>query len=151
MESDEPSSSERSSDKGTDYADSDEDVVMEEILQSKEVELPQPTPVGSNLQRRKVILTWLVYFVLVWQYKQCANDNGIEHLVRFMRQLFFCIGEIVKEHPDFCLVLAANLPATLYSARKLLILIVIILLSIWFAPKYHTKLFQKMATLNFMP
>lgn len=38
MESDEPSSSESSSDEGTDYADSDEDVVMEEMLQSEEVE-----------------------------------------------------------------------------------------------------------------
>lgn len=57
MESDEPSSSESSSDEGTDYADSDEDVVMEEMLQTEEVELPQPTPVGSNLQRRRVLLT----------------------------------------------------------------------------------------------
>ena len=120
MQSDERSSSESSSDEGTDYADSDEDVVMEEMLQTEEVELPQPTPVGSNLQRRKVILTWLVYFVLVWQYKHYISDNGIEQLLRFMRQLFFCIGEIVKEHSDFCLVLAANLPTTLYSARKFL-------------------------------
>ena len=120
MESDEPSSSESSSDEGTDYADSDEDVVMEEMLQTEEVELPQPTPVGSNLQRRRVLLTWLVYFVLVWQYKHHISDNGIEQLLRFMRQLLFCIGQIVKEHSDFCLVLAANLPTTLYSARKFL-------------------------------
>ena len=120
MESDEPSSSESSSDEGTDYADSDEDVVMEEMLQTEEVELPQPTPVGSNLQRRRVLLTWLVYFVLVWQYKHYISDNGIEQLLRFMRQLLFCIGQIVKEHSDFCLVLAANLPTTLYSARKFL-------------------------------
>lgn len=32
MESDEPSSSESSRDEGTDYADSDEDVVTEEML-----------------------------------------------------------------------------------------------------------------------
>ena len=120
MESDEPSSSESSSDEGTDYADSDEDVVMEEMLQTEEVELPQPTPVGSNLQHRRVLLTWLVYFVLVWQYKHYISDNGIEQLLRFMRQLLFCIGQIVKEHSDFCLVLAANLPTTLYSARKFL-------------------------------
>ncbi|CAH3172372.1 unnamed protein product, partial [Porites lobata] len=120
LESDEPSSSESSSDEGTDYADSDEDVVMEEMLQTEEVELPQPTPVGSNLQCRRVLLTWLVYFVLVWQYKHYISDNGIEQLLRFMRQLLFCIGQIVKEHSDFCLVLAANLPTTLYSARKFL-------------------------------
>ena len=114
MESDEPSSSESSSDEGTDYADSDEDVVMEEMLQTEEVELPQPTPVGSNLQRRRDLLTWLVYFVLVWQCKHYISDNGIEQLLRFMRQLLFCIGQIVKEHSDLCLVLAANLPTTLY-------------------------------------
>lgn len=50
MESDEPSSSESSSDEGTDYAGSDEDVVMEEMLQTKEVELPQPTPVKYCLK-----------------------------------------------------------------------------------------------------
>ena len=102
MESDEPPASESSSGQGTDYPDSDEDVVMEEMLQSEQVELPQPTPVGSNVQHRRVILTWLVYFLLVWQYKHYISDNGIEQLFQFMRQLLFCIGQIFKEHSKLC-------------------------------------------------
>ena len=37
-----------------------------------------------------------------------------------MRQLQFCIGELIKDHTELCIVLATNLPTYLYSARKLL-------------------------------
>ena len=106
-------------DEGTDYIDSDSSDI-EDMLQSEEVELPQPTSSGTNKQRAKVILTWLVYFVLVWQYKNYISDSAIEQMLKFVQQLLFCIGQLIKNHTDLCLVLATNLPTTLYSARKML-------------------------------
>lgn len=125
MEMEEPhdiSSEEENScheDEGTDYIDSDSSDI-EDMLQSGEVELPQPTSSCTNKQRAKVILTWLVYFVLVWQYKNYISDSAIEQMLKFVQQLLFCIGQLIKNHTDFCLVLATNLPTTLYSARKML-------------------------------
>lgn len=58
--------------------------------------------------------------MLIWQYKNYVSDNAIEHLLKFVLQLLLCIGELIKDHTDLCLVLASNLPTTLYSARKLL-------------------------------
>lgn len=48
------------------------------------------------------------------------SDNAIEQVLKFLQQLFFCIGHLIKDHTDLCLVLAANLPTTLYSARNML-------------------------------
>ena len=58
--------------------------------------------------------------MLIWEYKNYVSDNAIEHLLKFVLQLLLCIGELIKDHTDLCLVLASNLPTTLYSARKLL-------------------------------
>ena len=90
------------------------------MLQPEEVELPQPSPLSTNQQRTRIILTWIVYFVLVWQYKNYVSDNAIEQLLNFVQQLLFCIGELIKDHTELCIVLATNLPTSLYSARKLL-------------------------------
>ena len=90
------------------------------MLQSEEVELPQPSPISTNQQHTRVILTWIVYFVLVWQYKNYVSDNAIEQLLKFVQQLLFCIGELIKDHTELCIVLATNIPTSLYSARKLL-------------------------------
>ena len=67
-----------------------------------------------------MILTWLVYFISVWQYKNYMSDNAIEQLLKFVQQLLFCIGQLIKDHTDLCLVLATNLPTSLYSARLFL-------------------------------
>lgn len=58
--------------------------------------------------------------MLVWQYKNYISDNAIEQMLKFVQQLLFCIGKLIKDHTELCIVLATNLPATLYSARKLL-------------------------------
>lgn len=102
-----------------DYADSDSSDI-EDMLQPQEVELPQPSPMSTNQQRTRVILTWIVYFVLLWQYKNYVSDNAIEQLLKFVQQLLFCIGELIKDHTELCIVLATNIPTSLYSARKLL-------------------------------
>ena len=106
-------------DKGTDYVDSESSDV-DDMLQSEQVELPQPSPPSAGQQRTKVILTWFVYFVLVWQYKNYVSDNAIKQLLKFVQQLLFCIGQLIKDHTDLCLVLATDLPTNLYSARKML-------------------------------
>lgn len=80
----------------------------------------QPSPMSTNQQRTGVILTWIVYFVLAWQYKNYVSDNAIEQLLKFVQQLLFCIGELIKDHTELCIVLATNIPTSLYSARKLL-------------------------------
>ncbi|KAL9964950.1 hypothetical protein ACROYT_G028667 [Oculina patagonica] len=103
----------------TDYVDSDTSDV-EELLHFEDVELPQPLPPMTSQQHTRIILTWLVYFVLVWQYKNYVSDSAIEQVLKFVRQLLFCIGQLIKDHTDLCLVLATNLPTTLYSARKML-------------------------------
>ena len=61
-----------------------------------------------------------MYFVLVWQYKNYVSDNAIEQLLKFVQQILFCIGHLIKKHKELCFVLATNLPTTLYSARKFL-------------------------------
>ena len=98
-----------SGDEATDYADSED----EGILQSEEVELPEPSSLITNQQHTQII-------VLLWQYKNYVSDNAIEQLLKFVQQLLFCIGHLIKDHTELCLVLAMNLPTTLYSARKLL-------------------------------
>ena len=74
-----------SEDEGTDYLDS-ESSDLEDLLQSEEVELPHPSPNCTNQQRIQVILTWLVYFILVWQYKNYVSNNAIEQLLKFVQQ-----------------------------------------------------------------
>ena len=93
---------------------------MEDLLQSEELQLPQPLPQETNQQYLRVILTWVVYFVLVWQYKNYVSDIAIEQLLKFVQQIMFCIGHLIKEHTELCFVLATNLPTTLFSARKFL-------------------------------
>ena len=41
---------------------------MEDLLQSEELELPQALPQETNQQHLQVILTWAVYFVLVYLF-----------------------------------------------------------------------------------
>ena len=93
---------------------------MEEFLCSEDVELPEPLPPRTSQQHTQIILTWLVYFVLVWQHKNYVSDNALEQVLKFVQQLLLCIGQLIKDHTNLCLVLATNLPTTLYSARKML-------------------------------
>ena len=88
----------------------------EDFLQWEEVELSQPSVHRTNQQCIQVILTWLVYFILVWQYKNYISNNAIEQLLNFVQQLLFCISQLIKDHTDLCLVLGTNL----YSARRFL-------------------------------
>ena len=88
-----------SGDEATDYADSED----EGILQSEEVELPEPSSLITNQQHTQIIVIWLVYFVLLWQYKNYVSDNAIEQLLKFVQQLLFCIGHLIKDHTELCL------------------------------------------------
>ena len=85
VDSSESSESETScsEDESTDYLDSESSDV-EDFLQS-EVELPQPSVHRTNQQCIQVILTWLVYFILVWQYKNYVSNNAIEQLLKFVQ------------------------------------------------------------------
>ena len=103
---------------------------MEDLLQSEQIELPQTLPQETNQRCLRVILTWVVYFILLWQYKNYVSDNAIEQLLKFVQQILFCIGHLIKEHTELCFVLATNLPTTLYSARKFLV--VTIFTNMWF-------------------
>ena len=107
------------SDEGTEYSGSESSDV-EDLLQSEEVELPQPSPRCTNQQCIQVILTWLVYFILAWQCKNYISNNAIEQLLKLVQQLLFCIGQLIIDHTDLCLVLGTNLPTSLYSARRFL-------------------------------
>ena len=78
------------SDEGTDYLDSESSDV-EDLLQSEEVELPQPSPRCTNQQCIQVILTWLVYFILVWQYKNYVSNNAIEQLLKLLNNYYFVL------------------------------------------------------------
>ena len=78
------------SDEGTDYLDSESSDV-EDLLQSEEVELPQPSPRFANQQCIQVILTWLVYFILVWQYKNYVSNNAIEQLLKLLNNYYFVL------------------------------------------------------------
>ena len=84
--------------------------------------LPNPLPKTTKNEHAKIILTWLVYFILIWQYKNYVSDNGVEQLLKFFKEFLTCIGAALQSHLDveLVLMLAANLPTTLYSARKLL-------------------------------
>ena len=62
---------------GTDYIDS-ESSDIEGIIGREDVELPEPVPSITRQQHIQVILTWLVYVVLVWQYKNYVSDNAID-------------------------------------------------------------------------
>ena len=67
-------------DEGPDYIDGDSD--LEDLLCSDECELPEPAQITSGHQQAKVILTMIVYFVFVWQYKNYVSDNAIEQLLK---------------------------------------------------------------------
>ena len=48
--------------------------------------------------RAKIILTWQVYFVLIWQYKNYVSDAGIEQLLKFLKEFLNCIGVALKSN-----------------------------------------------------
>lgn len=64
---------------------------IEEFLNSEEVELPQPLPPKTSQQHTQISLTWLVYFVLVWQYKNYISDNAIEQVLKFVHNSCFAL------------------------------------------------------------
>lgn len=57
---------------------------VEELLYPEDVELPQPLPPRTSQQQTLIILIWLVYFVLVWQYKNYVIDNAVEQVLKFV-------------------------------------------------------------------
>ena len=109
-------------DGGPEYVDADLEHMLDGALNDDGSKLPEPAQHFDGNQHAKIILTWLVYFILIWQCKNYVSDNAIEQLLQFLQQLFYCFGSIVKHHMNFelFLVLATNIPTTLYSAKKLL-------------------------------
>ena len=63
-------------------------------------------------------LAGIFYFSLAIQElrKQQCDRTAVETF----EQLLFCIGQLIKDHTDLCLVLGTNLPTSLYSARRFL-------------------------------
>ncbi|KAL9955679.1 hypothetical protein ACROYT_G037033 [Oculina patagonica] len=73
-------------DGGTDYVDSDLSDV-EELLHSEDVKLLLPLPPRTRQQDTWIILIWLVYFVLVWQYKNYQHGNFADSLAIVQREV----------------------------------------------------------------
>ena len=66
---------------------------------------------------------WLgLYTLSLSGSKNYISDNAIEQLLKVVQQILFCVGTFVKQRLDMelLIVLATNIPTTLYSARKLL-------------------------------
>ena len=95
---------------------------FDEGFYENETALPNPSATASTNKHAKIILTWLVYFVLIWQFKNYISDNAIEQLLKFAKDFLSCIAGALKPHMnvELILMLASNIPRTLYSARKLL-------------------------------
>ena len=95
---------------------------FDEELLDNDSAIPHPPPQMEPNQHAKILLIWLVYFILIWQYKNYISDNAIEQLLTFVKAFFTCIATALQPHIniELLMVLATNLPTTLYSARKLL-------------------------------
>ena len=123
--SSEPDEEVSESESPSEYTDEDE-VVFEdtgfEDVADERCELPEPPPQLNGNQQAKLLLTWFVYFILVWQCKNYVSNNATEQLVKFLQKFFVCIGSVIAEHTDCDLiaVLVTNFPATLYSMRRFL-------------------------------
>ena len=77
------------------------------------IEAPQSnTPRSQKL----VFVTWIVYFLLVWQSACHVSDNGLEWLLQFMSKFFHVIGL----QCNYVAGIAAVFPGTLYLMRKFL-------------------------------
>ena len=51
---------------------------------------------GSNLSttmtNQKAIVTWMLYFLLVWQTATFLSDNGLAWLLQFLSRFLYVIG-----------------------------------------------------------
>ena len=105
-------------DYGSFYIDGEFD---EELLDNDSA-IPHPSSQIEPNEHPKILLTWLVYFILMWQYKNYISDHAIEQLWTFVKAFFTCAATALQPHVtvELLMVLATNLPTTLYSARKLL-------------------------------
>ncbi|XP_070551750.1 uncharacterized protein [Ptychodera flava] len=66
--------------------------------------------------KHTALITWLLYFILVWQTANYISWNAIDHLLRFLCMWMKCVFE---EHPSM-LSLYAFFPSSLYLMRKFL-------------------------------
>ena len=75
---------------------------------------------GSNLSttmtNQKAIVTWMLYFLLVWQTATFLSDNGLAWLLQFLSRFLYVIGMESR----YVAGIASIIPGTLYMMRKFL-------------------------------
>ena len=78
---------------------------------------PPPAPLTCNIKLVKNLVTWLLYFFLLWQFKCMVSDNGLETFLKFMKSFFICIGMHLAQHwgTEFVSTFTTYIPCTLYS------------------------------------
>jgi len=83
----------------------------------KDMERATNTPVEEPPSRcgtARILVTWVLYFLVVWQAAVHLSDNGLEWLLRFFSKFFFVVGL----QSDFVAGIAAIFPGSLYLMRK---------------------------------
>ena len=69
---------------------------------------------SSTCSAARVLVTWVLYFLVVWQAAVHLSDNGLEWLLRFFSKFFSVVGL----RSDFVAGIAAVFPGSLYLMRK---------------------------------
>ena len=76
----------------------------------------EPSTPGTAMSRYKVIVTWMLYFLLVWQTACHLSDNGLEWLLQFLSKFLHLIGI----QSSYVAGIASIFPGTLYLMRQFL-------------------------------
>lgn len=92
--------------------------LIEENVQDFGEEIRQPT----DMQHSKILITWLLYFIFVWQFFNMVSDRSIESLLKYFNTLILVIGERIRQTTgsEFLISLASLIPLTMYSLRNCL-------------------------------
>ena len=112
------SESESDDDDSPEYCDDDLDHSEDlKINESDDPLLEPPAPLTGNIKLIKNLVTWLLYFLLLWQFKYMVSDNELESFLKFIKSFFVCIGKHLAQHwgIEFVSTFATYIPCTLYS------------------------------------
>ncbi|EDO42597.1 predicted protein [Nematostella vectensis] len=71
---------------------------------------------GTVMSNQKALVTWMLYFLLVWQTSCHLSDNGLEWLLQFLSRFLNVLGM----QSSCKLQVASVFPGTLYLMRKYL-------------------------------
>lgn len=68
----------------------------------------------SQCGTARLLVIWVLYFLVVWQASVHLSNNGLEWLLRFFSKFFSVVGL----RSDFVAGIAAVFPGSLYLMRK---------------------------------